>query len=436
MTVDAIRLAPCRCGRPLAALLLVLLAGCSRAPVYLMPTPEVMQDERFDVFADNPYLDNLDRITHFFATTRRPEEPGNPKVFSKHHGGALILGRVTLQIGAEGEAWRALYAESTTVEEHDRVVLSLVDTETDASIELDSPSVELEEDATGFFSKLNKELDASPSRVLTVFVHGANNSFYESVARGAQLQYFTGKTDVALTYAWPSAGSIWGYGHDTKQADRSAGDFAEFVKLLAENSTADHINIIAYSAGGRIVSGALARLAEEFPATDDRFDPVEKRRMNQVYMASSDEPLQEFADNYPNYSHLVDTITVTANPKDAVLSLASIVDGEVRLGSAGGGRNVEKMTDAERERLLELIESGKLNFIDMQIDEIAGFEYTHGVWYENPWVSTDVLVTLYIGLDPQSRGLRSYRTAQDVGVWYFPKDYLSSLKSTLLELYP
>ena len=76
-----------------------------------------------------------------------------------------------------------------------------------------------------------------------------------------------------------------------------------------------------------------------------------------------------------------------------------------------------------------------MNFIDMQINEIAGFEYTHGAWYENPWLSTDVLVTLYIGLDPQARGLRSYRTAQDVGVWYFPQDYLSSLKKSLIEYF-
>jgi len=400
-----------------------------------MPTPEVMQDERFDVFANNPYLVDLDQITTFYATTREPGKPGDPKVFSKHRGGALILGRATLQIGEEGDAWRALYAESTTVEERDRVALSLIDTELEVSIDLDSPPVTPAEDAEAFFSELNDALDASPSRILTIFVHGANNSFYESVARGAQLQYFTGKTDVALTFAWPSAGSIWGYGHDTKQAKQSIEDFAQLMKLLAQHSTAEHINIIAYSAGGRIVGGALVRLAEEFPASDARFDWSKKRKVNQVYMAASDEPLNDFADHYPIYSHLVDTITVTANPKDAVLGLASIVDGQVRLGSAGGGDNVKDLTDAEREHLRELINSGKLNFIDMQINDIEGFEYTHGAWYENPWLSTDVLVTLYIGLDPQTRGLRSYRTAQDVGVWYFPKDYLSSLKTTLIELF-
>ncbi|MFW2403135.1 MAG: hypothetical protein ACN4GT_00125, partial [Gammaproteobacteria bacterium] len=64
-----------------------------------------------------------------------------------------------------------------------------------------------------------------------------------------------------------------------------------------------------------------------------------------------------------------------------------------------------------------------------------GFEYSHEAWYANPWLSSDVLITLYLGLDPASRGLNSYQTANDLGVWYFPEDYLSTLKETLLEYF-
>ncbi|MGI9341348.1 MAG: alpha/beta hydrolase [Gammaproteobacteria bacterium] len=423
-----------RCSRWFLVLLIALVAGC-RAPVYLMPTPEVMQDARFDVFADNPYLQDLDTITTYFATTRKPAKAGDRKVFSKHHGGAVRMGQATFRIGDEGDAWRALYTESMTVDERDRVELSLIDTAIEASADLEQWSDTPTDDVREFFAGLNREIDASPTQILTVFVHGANNSFYESVARGAQLQYFTGKSDVALTYAWPSAGSIWGYSHDKKQANRSIGDFARFLKLLALHSTAKHINVIAYSSGGRIVGGALTKLGRDYPADDKRLDASKARRVNQVYMAASDEPLQAFAENYPGYAHIVDTITVTANPDDAVLGLAKLADGEVRLGSVGGGQNVENLTDDERERLRELINSDKLNFIDMQIDDIKGFEYSHGAWYENPWLSTDVLVTLYIGIDPETRGLQSYQTAQDVKVWYFPKDYLSALKATLLDIY-
>ena len=437
----------------LTAILLILLAGCSREPVYLMPTPEVMRDARFDVFMDNPYLESVDEITTYFATTRKQKKPGDPKVFSRNPGGSLILGEVTLKIGEGDDAWRSIYSDSVMPSDEDRVALTLTDTRVDAMLDLtdlnaalllDDPSdalelaespAELSAGAQAFFDALNSDLDKSPTRILTVFVHGANNSFEESVARGAQIQYFTGDADVALTYSWPAAGSIFGYARDVRQANRSGEDFAEFMKLLSLYSTAEHINIIGYSAGGRIVGGALTVLAEEFPQSFIDSLPKSPRTMNQIYLAASDEKLSKFAENYPNYAYLVDKITVTVNPDDHVLGMAGIVGGGVRLGGAGGGKYMQKRPDDERQRLIDLINGGKLDIVDMQINDIEGFKYSHEAWYENPWLSSDVLITLYLGLDPASRGLSTYKTANDLGVWYFPEDYLSTLKETLLEYF-
>jgi len=424
-----------RYGKMLSMLLLLLLAGCSRSPVYLMPTPEVIRDDRFDVFADNPYMEDVSQITTFYATTRKPEKPGDPDIFSKNRGGALILGEATLKIGSDGDAWRSIYAESVTPDKQERVALTLVDAELEASISPESSTLELDDDALRFFAKLNSAIDSSASKVLTVFVHGVNNSFYESVARGAQLQYFTGNSDVALTFAWPSAGSIWGYGRDSRSAEKSTGDLARLLELLARHSTAGHINVLAHSAGGRVVGGALAQLGQEFPESEIKLDRSGWRRIHQVYMASSDESLSAFEKNLPNYLHLIDTVTVTVNPDDHVLGMAGIVGGEVRLGEAGGGKYVKKMTDAQQQRLRELTNDGKLDVIDMQINDIEGFEYSHSAWYENPWISSDVLVTLYVGLSPQERGLSSYLTAEDMKAWYFPEDYLSLLKSNLLQYF-
>ena len=437
----------------LTVILLILLAGCSREPVYLMPTPEVMRDERFDIFADNPYLESVDEITTYFATTRKQKKAGDPKAFARHHGGSLALGEVTLKIGEGGDAWRSIYSDSVMPSDEDRVVLNLSDTRVDAkldltelsaALQLDDPSdalelaespAELSAGAQAFFDALNRDLDKSPTHVLTVFVHGANNSFAEAVARGAQIQYFTGDADVALTYSWPAAGSIFGYLRDVGQANRSDEDFADFMKLLSLYSTAEHINIIGYSAGGRVVGGALTVLAEEFPPSFIELLPNTPRTMNQIYLAASDEKLSKFAENYPNYAHLVDKITVTVNPDDHVLGMAGIVGGGVRLGGAGGSKYMQKMPEDERQRLIELINGDRLDIVDMQINDIEGFKYSHEAWYENPWLSSDVLITLYLGLDPASRGLNTYQTANDLGVWYFPEDYLSTLKETLLEYF-
>jgi esterase/lipase superfamily enzyme len=421
----------------LATLLLFAVVGCSRAPVVLMPTPEVVRDERFDPFASNKYLESANRITTFYATNREPAKPGDPKTYSKNRGDSLIFGQVTLEIGEGDELWRSIYSESATVEKKDQVALSLVETTKEFEIGLDSPpDPPLSPDGTRFFSNLNAALDGSESKILTVFAHGANNSFYESVARGAQLEYFTGGNDVAITFAWPSAGSIWGYGHDMRYAEKSIEDFADFMKLLARHSTAKHINVIAYSAGGRIVGGALKLLGEEFTeAVVQSARGDGPRRLNQVYMAASDEPLLRFVENFPDYSHLVDTITVTINPEDNVLGLASIVGGGVRVGAAGEGSQLDKMTEQEKRELRDLINAGKLDIIDMQIEDIEGFEYSHEFWYANPWVSSDVLVTLYVGMDAVDRGLGSYQADEDVKVWYFANDTLGELKESLIRIF-
>ena len=84
------------------------------------------------------------------------------------------------------------------------------------------------------------------------------------MAQGAQFQFFTGDNAMVLTFAWPSPGSIWGYGRDKRRADDAATDLAYLIELLSHHSTATRINLIAYSAGGRVVGGALAALSERY----------------------------------------------------------------------------------------------------------------------------------------------------------------------------
>lgn len=416
-------------------LFLILLAGCTRAPVYLMPTPEVIRDPRFDTFARNPNLETLDEIRTFYATSRAPADSGDPKVFSKERGEELVFGEATFRIGDDGDAWRAIYDESATVKERDQVPLKLIDTKSEASLPLNDVTPDLDEDTQAFFNRLNAEIDASDTKILTVFAHGANNSFYESVARGAQLKYFTGQNDIAITFAWPSAGSIWGYGHDTREAVKAGVDFANFLKLLALHSSAEFINVIGYSAGGRVTGGALKVLGADFPPDHPGWKDRKVRRLNQVYLAASDEPLTDFLTHLPSYEHLVETITLTVNPDDNVLALASIAGGQVRVGGGGGAAYIEKMAPEDIDQLRDLMGNGKLDVIDMQIKEIEGFEYSHEFWYANPWVSSDVLVTLYARMGPEKRGLKSYTSENEFHVWYFPSDYVATLKDSLIEMF-
>ena len=46
---------------------------------------------------------------------------------------------------------------------------------------------------------------------------------------------------------------------------------------------------------------------------------------------------------------------------------------------------------------------------------------THGYWFGNAWVSSDVLAQLRFGLGPAERGL--VREEPGDGIWRFPDDY-------------
>ena len=50
----------------------------------------------------------------------------------------------------------------------------------------------------------------------------------------------------------------------------------------------------------------------------------------------------------------------------------------------------------------------------------------HGYWYQNPWVSSDVLLMIKYDLGPAERGL--VRGA-DGAVWVFPEDYPERLRA-------
>ena len=44
-------------------------------------------------------------------------------------------------------------------------------------------------------------------------------------------------------------------------------------------------------------------------------------------------------------------------------------------------------------------------------------------WYQNPWTSTDALLTLNFHASPQERALISRESENAPQIWYFPEDY-------------
>ena len=413
------------CRRLILIVGFTLVAGC-QSQLMLMPTPEVLKDPRFDLFAANPQPLATNEITTLYVTSRKPAE-GN-EFFLGREDAYLHFGTATLMIGDKTQNLRTLIQQSTIGDREDEFSWSLMDAvvlgESDRPSSLPRDPL-LPPTLTDYFEKLNAAIADKDISELTIYVHGANNTFYWSVAQGAQFQFFTGDNAMVMTFAWPSPGSIFRYGADKRKSDSSAIDLAYLLELLGHHSNASRINIVAYSAGGRVVGRALTQLAE-------RYDDADDLRLGHVYLTQSDQPLQEFADGLPMFFGLLQGLTVTAAAGDPVLSMARLTDFQARLGEAGEGSDVELDLDEEhRDQIMEILNSDNMVFIDLREIPVSEYRFTHGAWYENSWVSTDVLVALLGDLSGAERGLES-SIVDGVRVWTFPPDYLERVKESIL----
>lgn len=114
---------------------------------------------------------------------------------------------------------------------------------------------------------------------LSLFIHGYNNTWEESVERYAKIQSKLyddpGGLGVLILYAWPSDGSPANYQPDRVDADACAGDLAEFLVKLhdyiitmqrgasitgkpdSERLCRAKVSVIAHSMGGFVIQRAL-----------------------------------------------------------------------------------------------------------------------------------------------------------------------------------
>ena len=80
-----------------AILLILLLAGC-QSQLLLMPTPEVLKNPDFNVFAEHPYPETINQIESYYVTTRKPAI-ARADFYQGIPDKQLHFGRALLQIG-------------------------------------------------------------------------------------------------------------------------------------------------------------------------------------------------------------------------------------------------------------------------------------------------------------------------------------------------
>ncbi|WP_312538406.1 alpha/beta hydrolase [Achromobacter mucicolens] len=403
----------------------VLLAACS-SPVQLMPTPVKFTTGQVDPFAHKAAADTT-AIPLLYATNRAVFLESRQPFYSIFPSDTLRLGVAKVQIGDGTLDWDQLRQLSTSDSQRGRPVLSLERMEELVAL---GPQTDAESspEAQAYFALINDALAVSRHRDLIIYVHGFNNAVWRGTAQAAQFHHFTGRQAVVLVFLWPSAASLLAYATDVRAARESVPAFARLIELLARNTNAEHINVLAFSAGARIASEGLATLAQ--PKHGETREALRARlRLGQIYFAAPDEDTYRFVTDLRQYIDLTERVSLGANLDDRALRFAA----RHQRASRAGRPSADDLTE-EQVQFINAA-SQQLNFDMIWVDPRAIPDLNrraHSFWFGNAWVSSDVLMQFLWHKAPAERGLQEGYTQQGMRFWTFPPDYDQRVKALML----
>jgi esterase/lipase superfamily enzyme len=121
-----------------------------------------------------------------------------------------------------------------------------------------------------FLQLIHERLEASSTYKdhALVFVHGFNTSFEYALYRTAQIAYDIKFDGVPLLYSWPSMGALTlqDYSRDRESAGQAEPYLRDFLELVARETGAKSVSIIAHSMGNQLLLPALRDLRQAAPA--------------------------------------------------------------------------------------------------------------------------------------------------------------------------
>lgn len=428
-----------RCSNPrrsiatlaLLSLTLGLLPACAASLEPLMPTPALFTETGVDPTAHIPEAERWVPRRVYFATTRERTSTRRDIAYGNGQGDHLSMGVAIIGFGPEEMSWADLQAATVSPEKDGRPPLTINGVFEAGRFPIDATAdAAAEPNRAGWILKnIDQAVTNARDPDILVYVHGAKVDFYNACAFAAQLDHFMGRDMTSLAFAWPTRQSIlsYGVGGDVGRAYHAAPALATLLETLAADTSARRIHVLCWSAGGRVTSRALSLLRERHVDLDH--EGLQARlRLGTVYFAAADVPADEFLEELPAIHDLAREVVVTQSDADGALASAErFMGGESRIGLL----HAATVAREHREWLLDLERFHVINVSSGARER--GFDITgHRYWFNHPWASSDVVLSIRTDLGPAERGLVGVpvedRPARDPIVWSIPADYPDRLR--------
>lgn len=392
-------------------------------PMRLMPAPEVFLDGQVNIFPSYPSATSDPEIKLFYATNRLPVGPRSSRLYAVVPGRDLHAGVATVRIGEEGTTWDKIYAWSTGASDDRRPFLHLTNLNEQAAIDSDEP---LTPEALAWFAEINAALEQSREKDIIVYVHGANTTVERAAGQAAQLRHFTGRNAVVVLFAWPTAENFLRYSRDMVTAFGAAPHLAKLIGLLDANTNAEKIDVFTYSAGATVGSDALAIVGRDANAPG-----AAAPALGEIYHAAPDADFRTFVDDMASYADKAERTTVAVNLGDSALRLSQLIN----RASRAGRPDMRELSQEQTDWLLRATTEYDMDVLRVRPENIPGLSNSsHTFWYDDPWVSSDVLITLLYDLPAGQRGLAEGETPTGARYWTFTPDYPEKLAGVLNRL--
>lgn len=395
----------------------VALTGCGVPRDSLMVAPVIYGEEGVDPLANTDPSHRSPHESIYFVTNRERDAGtfDQPLAYGNVPSSTLQIGTARVRFG-DDVTWEELHAATRSADRERDIKLRLSDVWEYGSVHFNGHDrvVDPTDGWNQFLADINAELAVADHPEIVIYVHGAKVNFYHACIYAAQIDHFAGRDVVAIAFAWPTHQDIFRYltGEDVARGRDSVELFESMLRLLATETKARRINIICWSAGGRLVSKALDNIGQW---EDSLRSPTGEPRLGAVVFAAPDVPAAEFFERLPAIHRAAERVIITASDDDIALSKATLFMGRGRRM----GTSLASMPDADR-AMLEKHE--RVEFVDVSSgrDE-RGFNIDgHRYWYMHPWVASDLILSIRTRKPADQRGLAS---TDVTNVWSFPPDY-------------
>ncbi|MBI3467111.1 MAG: alpha/beta hydrolase [Planctomycetes bacterium] len=169
-----------------------------------------------------------------------------------------------------------------------------------------------------------------PANDVLLFVHGFNNSLEDALLRTAQLRHDVEFPGPAVSFSWPSAGSVLAYRDDEKQVAPSVAALTDLLETLLTprtgTSTDRKLHVLAHSMGNRLLLEAVTALAAR--------QPQQQYKLGYVVVAAADVDEKAFRDSLPNLLNMAQRVTYYYSAEDVALKAGQRLYGSKPVGLA------------------------------------------------------------------------------------------------------